>query len=200
MWATKSPAIKAGPAVLWPQELGHIQQGGRYGRGGAPTASSHTHFDSFSLPAADLETGKALAETLQKVKEQTGAIVESSVQMKTGLKTFLIKATDQKRLAYARKLIERGLSKVGTIDVEVPISTLGTIIGPKGATLKSITESTGCKIDIPRRDALLRGTQRTPTTTMPTRTMTRSQRSRSLRSRSLARLSHARTPRPRFLA
>ena len=66
----------------------------------------------------------------------------------------MIRAADQKRLAYARKLLERGLSKSITIQVEVPISTLGTIIGPKGATLKSITDSTQCKIDIPRRDTL----------------------------------------------
>jgi predicted PilT family ATPase len=74
--------------------------------------------------------------------------------MRTGLKTFLIKAADQKRLAYAKRMIERGLSKSVTIKVEVPITTLGTIIGPKGATLKAITDSTQCKIDIPRRDTL----------------------------------------------
>jgi len=95
-----------------------------------------------------------MTEVVKKVMEQTGAVVESSTQMRTGLKTFLVKAADQKRLVYARKMIERGLSKVVTIKVGVPISTLGTIIGPKGATLKGITDSTGCKIDIPRRDTL----------------------------------------------
>ena len=90
---------------------------------------------------------------MKKVSEM-GAVVESSTQMRTGLKTFLLKAADQKRLTSARKLIERGLSKTVTIKVEVPVSTLGTIIGPKGATLKSVTESTGCKVDVPRRESL----------------------------------------------
>lgn len=91
---------------------------------------------------------------MKKIQESTGASVESSTQMSSGLRTFLIRAADAKRLAYARKLLERGLSKTVTVQVEVPISTLGTIIGPKGATLKSITDSTQCKIDIPRRDTL----------------------------------------------
>lgn len=106
------------------------------------------------MPARDIETGKAYQDILKKVHDSTGASVESSTQMSSGLRTFLIRAADQKRLAYARKLLERGLSKSVTIQVEVPISTLGTIIGPKGATLKSITDSTQCKIDIPRRDTL----------------------------------------------
>ena len=105
------------------------------------------------MPANDVDM-KSLGEVLKKVNEQTGAVVESSTQMRTGLKTFLIKAADQKRLTYARKMIERGLSKMVTMNVQVPITTLGTIIGPKGATLKAITDSTGCKIDIPRRDTL----------------------------------------------
>ncbi|ORX40578.1 hypothetical protein BD324DRAFT_9230 [Kockovaella imperatae] len=145
MWAAKPSAVKAGKSKP-------VAPGG-LGRSGAPTVGSHPVSDSFSMPANEIDT-KALGEVLKKVTEQTGAIVESSTQMRTGLKTFLIKAADQKRLAYARKLIERGLSKNVTIKVEVPITTLGTIIGPKGATLKSITDSTGCKIDIPRRDTL----------------------------------------------
>lgn len=146
MWATKPAAVKAGkpkPAAA-----------GGLGRIGTPAAGSHPFSDTFSLPAANLETGKALTDTLKKVTEQTGAIVESSTQMKTGLKSFYVKAADQKRLTYAKRIIERGLSRVVTMEVEVPITTLGTIIGPKGATLKSVTDATNCKIDIPRRDTL----------------------------------------------
>lgn len=91
---------------------------------------------------------------MKKVQEQTGAVVESSTQMSTGLKQFHVKAADPKRLALARQLIERGLSKPVVLEVEVPITTIGTIIGPKGATLKSITDATSTKIDIPRRDSL----------------------------------------------
>ncbi|RSH91859.1 hypothetical protein EHS25_009229 [Saitozyma podzolica] len=146
MWATKPSSVKASKGKPAPS--------GGLGRSGAPTAASHPFTDTFSLPASDLATGKTLAETIKKVQDQTGAIVESSTQMKTGLKTFMIKAADQKRLVYARRIIERGLSKPVTIEIEVPITTLGTIIGPKGATLKTITESTTCKIDVPRRDTL----------------------------------------------
>ncbi|KAK4684762.1 hypothetical protein P7C73_g5402, partial [Tremellales sp. Uapishka_1] len=148
MWSAKPSAVKS--SKFKPSAPGGL------GRSGAaiPTATSHPFSDTFSLPANDIATGKIVGETMKKVLEQTGAIVESSTQMKTGLKTFHIKAADQKRLSYARRMIERGLSKVVTTEVEVPITTLGTIIGPKGTTLKSITDATTCKIDIPRRDTL----------------------------------------------
>ena len=144
-WAAKPSTVKSSKAKSGASGMG---------RSGVPTASSHPFSDSFSVPANEIESGKAMNDVLKKVMETTGAVIESSTQMRTGLKTFLIKAADQKRLAYARKQIERGLSKSITIQVEVPITTLGTIIGPKGATLKSITDSTGTKVDIPRRDTL----------------------------------------------
>jgi hypothetical protein len=126
MWSTKPAAVKAGKKA--------VTTSGGVGRSGAAnaTATSHPFSDTFAVPASDVATGKVVAETMKKVLEQTGAIVESSTQMRTGLKTFHIKAADQKRLVYARRMIERGLSKVVTITVDVPITTLGTIIGPKG--------------------------------------------------------------------
>lgn len=108
----------------------------------------------FSIPANELATGKVVQETMKKVQEQTGAVVESSTQSSTGLKQFLVKGSDQRKVTQARQIIERGLSKPVTLEVEIPITTIGTIIGPKGATLKSITDETGTKIDIPRRDTL----------------------------------------------
>ncbi|WVR07663.1 hypothetical protein IAU60_004705 [Kwoniella sp. DSM 27419] len=146
-WASKPSAVKAGSKAK-------SAAPGGLGRVGTPTAGSHPFSDTFSIPAADLVQGKAAQEAIKKVQDQTGVIVESSTQMRTGLKTFLIKAADQKRLTIARRGIERGLSKPVTVEVEVPITTLGTIIGPKGATLKSITDATQTKIDIPRRDTL----------------------------------------------
>ncbi|BEJ11747.1 hypothetical protein CspHIS471_0202070 [Cutaneotrichosporon sp. HIS471] len=143
---SKAPAIK--PSVKKPMAPGGL------GRVGHATAGSHPFTESFTIPANELATGKAVTETMKKVADQTGAVVESSTQMSTGLKQFHIKAADPKRLALARQIIERGLSKPVTLEVEVPISTIGTIIGPKGATLKGITDETGTKIDIPRRDTL----------------------------------------------
>lgn len=145
-WSAKPATVKSGKSK--PTAPGGL------GRSGAPTATSHPFSETFSIPANEIETGKTFSEVMKKVTEQTGAVVESSTQMKTGLRTFLVRASDQKRLSYAKKMIERGLSKTVTIRVDVPITTLGTIIGPKGATLKSVTDATQCKIDIPRRDTL----------------------------------------------
>ncbi|WWC72034.1 uncharacterized protein I206_105993 [Kwoniella pini CBS 10737] len=149
-WASKPTAVKATGG----KAKGAAASSGGLGRVGTPTATSHPFSDTFSIPAADLVQGKTAQDTISKVREQTGVIVESSTQMRTGLKTFLIRGADQKKLVIARRLIERGLSKPVTISVEVPITTLGTIIGPKGSTLKGITDSTQVKIDIPRRDTL----------------------------------------------
>ncbi|WWC91688.1 uncharacterized protein L201_006634 [Kwoniella dendrophila CBS 6074] len=149
-WASKPTTVKSTGGKA---KAANITSGG-LGRVGTPTATSHPFSDSFSIPAADLVQGQTLQETVKKVRDQTGVIVESSTQMRTGLKTFLLRGTDQKKLIIARRLIERGLSKPVTIQVEVPITTLGTIIGPKGATLKSITDATQVKIDVPRRDTL----------------------------------------------
>ncbi|WWC64561.1 uncharacterized protein I303_107172 [Kwoniella dejecticola CBS 10117] len=149
-WASKPTAVKATGG----KAKGAAASSGGLGRIGTPTATSHPFSDTFSIPAADLVQGKTAQETISKVREQTGVIVESSTQMRTGLKTFLLRGADQKKLVVARRLIERGLSKPVTIEVAVPITTLGTIIGPKGSTLKGITDSTQVKIDIPRRDTL----------------------------------------------
>lgn len=69
---------------------------------------------------------------MKKIMDQTGCTVEASTQMKTGLKTFLVRGPDDKKCRQAQKLIERGASKTETQGLEVPLSTLGTIIGPKG--------------------------------------------------------------------
>ncbi|KAL0245626.1 hypothetical protein I308_104760 [Cryptococcus tetragattii IND107] len=146
MWANKSSAVKTGAAK--PMAPGGL------GRTGTPTAGSHPFAETFSIPANELVQGKAASDVVKKVQDQTGAIIESSTQMRTGLKTFHVKAADQKKLAQAKRMIEGGLRKPVTIQVEVPVTTLGTIIGPKGATLKGITDATGAKVDVPRRETL----------------------------------------------
>lgn len=128
---------------------------GGLGRSGAPLASSLPASISFSVASASITVSpKVFTELTKKVKEQYGCSVEASTQMRTGLRTFFIRGPDDKRVAMAKKTIERGISKVETQSMDVPLSTLGTIIGPKGANLKVITDATGCKIDIPRRDQL----------------------------------------------
>lgn len=106
---------------------------GGTGRSGAPLASSYPASISFSVPSSSIAgTPKTIAETMKKIMEQTGCTVESSTQMSTGLKTFLIRGPDDKKCRLAQKLIERGASKTETVGLDVPLSTLGTIIGPKG--------------------------------------------------------------------
>lgn len=38
--------------------------------------------------------------------------------------------------------------------LNAPASTIPSIIGPKGASLKEVRDKTGVRIDIPRRDTL----------------------------------------------
>jgi hypothetical protein len=72
---------------------------------------------------------------------------------KTGLTTFVVKGSSQRLVDSAVKQLTARVSKVVSLTIDAPISVLGTIIGPKGTTLRSITDSTGTKIDIPKRDA-----------------------------------------------
>lgn len=147
MWSSASSKVKArAPA--------HSAPGGA-GRSGAPSSSALPASTSFSLPSANINlTPKAFSDLTKKIHEQYGVTVEASTQMRTGLKTFFLRGPDDKKVANAKKQIERGVSKIETITVDVPLSTLGSIIGPKGSTLKTITDATGVKIDIPRRDTL----------------------------------------------
>ncbi|KAL7415309.1 hypothetical protein BDY24DRAFT_382512 [Mrakia frigida] len=93
-----------------------------------------------------------LGTIMRQVQEKTGTAVEASTQKKTGLTQFVVKGPNVKAVEQAKKLLTSRLSKVITITVEAPISTLGSIIGPKGTTLRQITDSTGCRINIPKRE------------------------------------------------
>ena len=157
MWSSASSKIKArAPAQSAP---------GGLGRTGGPSSSTLPASVSFSLPIASITlTPKAFSELTKKVQEQYGCTIEASTQMRAGLKTFFVRGPDDKKVSSARKLIERGVSKVETSTLDVPLSTLGTIIGPKGSTLKTVTDATGCKIDIPRRENLPTATARAAAT------------------------------------
>lgn len=85
--------------------------------------------------------------------DSTKCSIEASKQMKTGVTTFFVKGPSYKHTNDAGRQLVNKLSKVVTLKFDAPVSTLGTLIGPKGATLKAIIEATGCKINIPKRDA-----------------------------------------------
>lgn len=147
MWSSASSKIKArAPASSAP---------GGLGRSGAPSSSALPASTSFSLPITSITLSpKAFSELTKKVFDQYGCTIEASTQMKTGLKTFFLRGPDDRKIQHARKTIENGVSRIETSALDVPLSTLGTIIGPKGSTLKTVTDATGCKIDIPRRENL----------------------------------------------
>jgi hypothetical protein len=156
MWSSASSKVKArAPAQSAP---------GGLGRSGGPSSSGLPASASFSLPSASITLSpKAFSELTKKVQEQYGCTIQASTQMRTGLKTFFLRGPDDKKVQGAQKLIERGVSKIETTTLEVPLSTLGTIIGPKGSTLKTVTDATGVKIDIPRRENLPTAPARAPT-------------------------------------
>ncbi|KAG8963700.1 hypothetical protein FRC03_002672 [Tulasnella sp. 419] len=114
--------------------------------------------ESFSLSSLDLRTagrdGKptTLREVMTKVMNQSRTTVEASTQRMGNQTTFVIKGDSETDLEYAKKLLTSLLSPTVTRKVEAPVSTIGGIIGTKGANLKQIRDQTGVKVDIPRKD------------------------------------------------
>lgn len=94
-----------------------------------------------------------LGTTMRLIMDATKTTIEASKQMKTGVTTFFVKGPTHKQTTEAGRLLVQRLSKTVVLKLAAPVSALGTLIGPKGATLKALTSSTGCRIDIPKRDA-----------------------------------------------
>jgi len=82
--------------------------------------------------------------------------VEASTNQKRET-IFYLKSDSQKELDKAKRHLLASLSPVVSLTVNAPASTIGAVIGPKGANLNSIREKTGVKIDIPRKDSLAAG-------------------------------------------
>jgi polyribonucleotide nucleotidyltransferase len=116
--------------------------------------------DSFTLSAIDLSTsgkdGKpaSLGEVLKQVITKYKIKIEASANQKTRQTTFHLKAENQKDLDKAKRSLLALLSPTITLVINAPASTIGSIIGPKGATLKQIRDQTSVRVDIPRRDTL----------------------------------------------
>ncbi|KAI8993032.1 hypothetical protein BD414DRAFT_293749 [Trametes punicea] len=116
--------------------------------------------DSFILSSIDLSTagkdGKptSLGEVMKQVMSQYKVKLDASTNQKSHQTTFYLKAESKKELERAKKSLLALLSPVVTITLNAPASTIPTIIGPKGVTLKQVRDQTGVKIDIPRRDSL----------------------------------------------
>ncbi|KAF8320852.1 hypothetical protein DL93DRAFT_2107528 [Clavulina sp. PMI_390] len=117
------------------------------------------HSSNFTLDKVDLARGAdgkqiVLGAVMKEVMLKTKTKIDASTQRTTGGTTFHVKGDTESAVELAIRHITAALSPQVTLTVNAPISTIGTIIGPKGATLTKIREETGntVKVDIPRRD------------------------------------------------
>ncbi|KAJ7497521.1 hypothetical protein FB451DRAFT_1211765 [Mycena latifolia] len=116
--------------------------------------------DSFTIGSIDLSnTGKdgkpaTLGEVMKQVMAKYKIKLEASANQKTRQTTFHIKADTQKELEKAKRSLLALLSPVITLIINAPASTIASIIGPKGATLKQIRDQTSVRVDIPPRNTL----------------------------------------------
>ncbi|KAI0051918.1 SCP160 protein [Auriscalpium vulgare] len=123
-------------------------------------AHSSQATESFTLGAIELSPsgrdGKTptLGEIMKQVMTKFKVKIEASTNQKTRQTTFQLKADSKKDLEKSKRSLVALLSPVVTLTIDAPASTIASIIGPKGATLKQIRDQTTVRIDIPRRDAL----------------------------------------------
>lgn len=116
--------------------------------------------DTFVLSSIDLSTagrdGKptSLGEIIKQVQAQYKVRLDASTNQKSRQTTFFLKADSKKEVDKAKRSLLSLLSPVVSLVLNAPASTIPTIIGPKGVTLKQVRDQTNVKIDIPRRDTL----------------------------------------------
>ncbi|KAI0630344.1 hypothetical protein C8Q77DRAFT_1200897 [Trametes polyzona] len=134
--------------------------------------------DSFVLPSIDLSTagkdGKptSLGEVMRQVMSQHKVKLDASTNQKLHQTTFFLKSDSKKELERAKKSLLALLSPVVTLTLNAPASTIPTIVGPKGVTLKQVRDQTGVRIDIPRRDTLAPATNGHANESAPSRNAT----------------------------
>ncbi|GJE92209.1 Vigilin 1 [Phanerochaete sordida] len=147
--ASSSPAAAKAPVSAWSAP-----------RIKATVSKQPTFSDSFTIPVGDLSTaGKdgrptSLGEIMRQVMAQHKVKLDASTNQKLRQTTFYLKSENKRDFEKAKKALLAGLSPVVTLVLNAPASTIPSIIGPKGATLKEVREQTGVRVDIPRRDAL----------------------------------------------
>ncbi|GBE81126.1 hypothetical protein SCP_0308520 [Sparassis crispa] len=126
-----------------------------------PTVVKHTGVsDTFTISIADIAANKdgkpaSLGEVMKQVMKQYSKVkFEASTNQRSRQTTFHARAESQKDLEKAKRSLLALLSPVVTVVLHAPASTIASIIGPKGATLKQVREKTGVRVDIPRRDTV----------------------------------------------
>ncbi|TFK54204.1 SCP160 protein [Heliocybe sulcata] len=129
-----------------------------WGAAAGPRIKSTTISDSITLAAIDLSSGgkdgksTTLGEVMKQVMSKFKVKIEASTNQRTKQTTFFLKSESQKELDKAKRSLTSLLSPVISAVINAPASTIPTVIGPKGATLKQIRDQTNVKIDIPRKD------------------------------------------------
>ncbi|PCH43786.1 SCP160 protein [Wolfiporia cocos MD-104 SS10] len=124
----------------------------------AAVAKQPVFADSFMLSSSEMAAtgmdGKptTAGEVIKQVSAQFKVKIDASTNQKLRQTTFLFKADSQKDLDKAKRSLLAQLSPSATITLNAPASTIPSIIGPKGATLKKVRDQTNVRIDIPRRD------------------------------------------------
>ncbi|PFH53804.1 hypothetical protein AMATHDRAFT_1030 [Amanita thiersii Skay4041] len=123
-----------------------------------PSVKSALHTDTFTLSTIDLSSsgkdGKpvTLGEVMRQIMAKFKVKLDASGNQKSRQTTFHIKAESKKELDKAKRNLLAQLSPTVTIVIQAPASTIPSIIGPKGSTLKQIRDQTNVKVDIPKKE------------------------------------------------
>ncbi|KAI6110629.1 hypothetical protein EDD16DRAFT_1239358 [Pisolithus croceorrhizus] len=146
---SSTPAAQLPPKSAWGADSGP--------RIKANVRSQPTVSDSFTLSAIVLPTTKdgkpvSLGEVMKQVMSKFKVKIEASANQKARQTTFHMKAESEKDLEKAKRHLLSFLSPVVTLTVLAPVSTIGFVIGPKGATLKQIRDQFGVRVDVPRKE------------------------------------------------
>lgn len=130
-----------------------------WGVGSGPRIRPSGFNDSFTLSAIELSGGgrdgkqSTLGEVTKQIMNKFKVKIEASTNQKRQT-IFYLKSESQKELDKAKRQLLASLSPIVQLTIDAPVSTIGTIIGPKGANLKQIRDKTGIRVDIPRKDAV----------------------------------------------
>ncbi|KIL65972.1 hypothetical protein M378DRAFT_10544 [Amanita muscaria Koide BX008] len=125
-----------------------------------PSVNQTLHTDSFTLPVIDLpaagKDGRAttVGDVMRQITTKYKVKLDASGNQKTRQTTFYLKAESAKELEKAKRNLLSLLSPVVTVVFQAPASTIPSIIGSKGSTLKQIRDQTNVKIDIPKKETL----------------------------------------------
>lgn len=168
------PTLGAGPAAAgggvaaapvdgvkgaWGQVVPSSTASGEGSRESTPSAAAKpgiarpaTVTDVFTL-RGDQQAPQArtlISEVLAKVRKATDTVIDSSTSRTTGNTNFVVKGLPES-VERAKRMLLRDLSRKITKKIDIPAAVRSTVIGPRGSTLKSITEKTATSIDVGKR-------------------------------------------------